>query len=140
MKRIIFGFCITTLTIGICLGLFTLVVSGGSLYGSFVMTVTATIASYLGVIIGIPIYLILKQNNWVNVTSVIILGIICSILINIYPAYVNYQIDVARGAEISVTTTTFRVLRFAIPVGALAGLFLWYFGLRQTANELGNNK
>ena len=135
MNKITYAFWITPIALGICAGLFGLVVSGGALYGSAAMTLTVTIASYLGVIIGIPIYLIFKKLNWINITSLIALGVLCSILVNIYPAYLGYQIDTARGEEVTVISTILHTLRFAIPVGALAGLFLWYFGFRKNAED-----
>ena len=107
MNKITYAFWITPIALGICAGLFGLVVSGGALYGSAAMTLTVTIASYLGVIIGIPIYLIFKKLNWINITSLIALGVLCSILVNIYPAYLGYQVNIARGEGVTVLSTIF---------------------------------
>lgn len=81
---------------------------------------------------GIPIYLMFKKLNWINIPSLMVLGILCSILVNIYPAYLGYQVNTARGEEITVISAIFHTLRFAIPMGALAGFFLWYFGFRES--------
>ena len=65
----------------------------------------------------------------------IVLGILCSVLVNIYPAYIGYQVNTVRGEEVTVISTIFHTLRFAIPLGALAGLFLWYFGFRKNKKD-----
>lgn len=128
------------ISLGICAGLFVYIASGGQLYGSAAMTLTVTMASYIGVIIGIPFYLIFKKLNWINISTLIFLGILCSILVNIYPAYIGYQVNTTRGEEVTVMSTIFHTMRFAVPMGGLAGLFLWYFGFRENIKDEGKER
>jgi len=139
MNKITFGFLIAPLATGISGGLFTFIafgeLSSDAYYAVAIVVGYLTIASYVGVLIAIPIYFILKKLCWINIYSILCLGMFCSLVLNIYPAYINYQIDIARGLEITVTDVILSTLTFAVPIGMLSGFFLWYFGIRGIEDE-----
>ncbi|MFK8068510.1 MAG: hypothetical protein AB8D52_09705 [Gammaproteobacteria bacterium] len=129
MNKITSGFCITPFATGVAVGLFSLAILSENFLYSVSLALMKCLGTIIGLILSLPAYFLLHKINQINLFTLVLLGMFFSLLVNVC---ITYLLGPHFHGGKKLSTIIFDALKFSVSVGALAGFFLWFFGVRDS--------